>query len=228
MAALDKTYVNKEQLLEAIEWAKKVDKATLEDGSTFYPINFICGYNDIDDPAFWEEERKEYILWNTPIWYDRWLWLNCPLSFVQERLQVQYDSYTLEVFESWTYEEPVNRKKKYTFLTVPTGYGYKWFMNNARYNCRWPRNSKQLTYYIEVKCPDEEFDRGYNKEVGQWYPDFDFLPCRDEFIWQKYHKRIPSKKSIMRQLDKWALPKGTIVTVGTMKYNGLNFKVLVK
>ena len=41
MAALDKTYVNKEQLLEAIEWAKKVDKAILEDGSTFYPINFI-------------------------------------------------------------------------------------------------------------------------------------------------------------------------------------------
>jgi hypothetical protein len=228
MAALDKTYVNKEQLLEAIEWAKKVDKATLEDGSTFYPINFICGYNDIDDPAFWEKEKKEYVLWNTPTWYDRWLWLNCPLSFVQERLQVQYDSYTLEVFESWTYEEPVNRKKKYTFLTVPTGYGYKWFMNNARYNCRWPRNSKQLTYYIEVKCPDEEFDRGYNKEVGQWYPDFDFLPCRDEFIWQKYHKRIPSKKSIMRQLDKWDLPKGTIVTVGTMKYNGLNFKILVK
>lgn len=228
MAALDKTYVNKEQLLEAIEWAKEVDKATLEDGSTFYPINFIYGYNDIDDPTFWEEERKEYILWNTPTWYDRWLWLNCPLSFVQERLQEQYDSYTLEVFESWTYEEPVNRKKKYTFLKVPTGYGYKWFMNNARYNCRWPRNSKQLTYYIEVKCPDEEFERGYNEEVGQWYPDFDFLPCRDEFIWQKHHKRIPSKKSIMRQLDKWALPKGTIVTVGTLKYNGLNFKVLVK
>jgi hypothetical protein len=228
MAGIDKTYVNKEELLEAIEWAKKVDKATLEDGSTFYPINFICGYNDIDDPAFWEEERKEYILWNTPIWYDRWLWLNCPLSFVQERLQEQYDSYTLETFESWTYEKPTNRKKKYTFLEVPTGYGYKWFMNNARYNCRWPRNSKQLTYYIEVKCPDEEFERGYNEEVGQWYPDFDFLPYRCEFIWQKHHKRIPSKKAIIRQLNKWNLPKGTIVTVGTMRYNGLNFKVLVK
>lgn len=228
MAAIDKTYVNKEQLLEAIEWAKEVDKATLEDGSTFYPINFICGYNDIDDPTFWEQEREEYILWNTPTWYDRWLWLNCPLSFVRERLQEQYDTHFLEKFESWTYEKPVNRKKKYTFLEVPTGYGYKWLMNNARYNNRWPRNSKQLTYYIEVKCPDEEFEREYNEEVKQWYPDFGFLPCYDRFIWQEHHKRIPSKKSIMRQLDKWTFPKGTIVTVHCLRYKGMDFKVLVK
>lgn len=228
MAAIDKTYVSKEQLLEAIEWAKKVNKATLEDGSTFYPINFIYGYNDIDDPTFWDKEREEYILWNTPVWYDRWLWLNCPLPFVQERLQEQYDSYTLETFESWIYEEPVKRKKKYTFLEVPTGSDCKWFMNNARYNCRWPHNSKQLTYYIEVKCPDEEFERGYNEEVGQWYPHFEFLPCHGEFIWQKHHKRIPSKKSIIRQLDKWSLHKGTIVKVRCIRYRNMDFKILVK
>ena len=228
MAAIDKTYVNKEQLLKAIEWAKEVNKATLEDGSTFYPIDFIYGYNDIDDPAFWEKEKKEYVLWNTPTWYDRWLWLNCPLSFVRERLQKQYGSHFLEKFESWTYEKPIPRKKKYTFLEVPTGYGYKWFMNNARYNCRWPRNSKQLTYYIEVKCPDEKYERGYNESIDQWCPQFDFLPCHNNFIWQNYHKRIPSKKSIMRQIDKWALPKGTIVTVYCINYKGMDFKVLVK
>ena len=60
MAAIDKTYVNKEQLLEAIEWAKEVDKATLENGSMFYPLDFIYGYNDIDDPTFWEKEIKTY------------------------------------------------------------------------------------------------------------------------------------------------------------------------
>lgn len=49
MAGIDKTYVNKEQLLEAIEWAKGVGKATLEDGSTFYPINIY--------------RNKRYILW---------------------------------------------------------------------------------------------------------------------------------------------------------------------
>jgi hypothetical protein len=228
MAAIDKTYINKEQLLEAIEWAKGVDKATLENGSTFYPLDFIYGYNDLDDPTFWEKEREVYVLWNTPIWYDRWLWLNCPLSFVRERLQEQYDEDFIKTFESWTYEKPTNRKKKYTFLEVPTGYGYKWFMNNARYNCRWPRNSKQLTYYIEVKCPGEEFERRYNEETGQWYPDFDFLPCYEDFIWQRHRRRIPCKKSIMRQLDKWDLPKGTIVTVYCINYKGMDFKILVK
>ena len=156
------------------------------------------------------------------------MWLNCPLSFVRERLQEQYDDNYLKIFESWTYEEPVNRKKKYTFLEVPTGYGYKWLMNNARYDRRWPCNSKQLTYEIEVKCPDEKYERRYNIEVDQWYPQFDFLPCHENFIWQKYHKRIPSKKSIMRQLDKWDLPKGTIVKVYCLKYRGMDFKILVK
>ena len=41
MAAIDKTYVNKEELLEAIVWAKQVGEVSLENGYKFYPINFI-------------------------------------------------------------------------------------------------------------------------------------------------------------------------------------------
>ena len=48
MAAIDKTYVTKEQLLEAIEWAKGVGEVTLENGYKFYPINFIYKYDSND------------------------------------------------------------------------------------------------------------------------------------------------------------------------------------
>ena len=107
MAAIDKTYVNKEQLLEAISWSKEIGEVTLENGYKFRPLDFISVHDNMENLI----DTNEYVLWNTPMWFDRWLWLNCPLPFVQTRLQEQYDSYTLEVFESWTYEEPVNRKK---------------------------------------------------------------------------------------------------------------------
>lgn len=224
MAAIDKTYVNKEELLEAIEWAKGIGKVTLENGYKFSPLDWIKDYNDINNI----KDKDEYVLWNTSIWFDRWLWCNCPLSFVRERLQEQYRETDLEEFENWIYEKPIPRKQKYTFLETPSGTYHKWLMGKGRRNNPWPNGCIQTTYEIIVKCPDEEFERGYNEEIGQWYPDFGFLPCYDDFIWQEYHKRIPSKKSIMRQLDKWTFPKGTIVTVHCLRYKGMDFKVLVK
>ena len=85
MAGIDKTYVSAIQLKEAIEWCKNIGECTLENGFKFKPINFIYGYNDFDNPNF-DWDCKEYVLWNTPIWFDRWLWLNCPLFFVKERM----------------------------------------------------------------------------------------------------------------------------------------------
>ena len=55
------------------------------------------------------------------------------------------------------------------------------------------------------------------------------LPCNSsDYIWQKYHKNPPTKKSIIRQLNKWNLPKGTIVKFKNIRYKGLDFIILVK
>ena len=55
MAGIDKTYVNKEQLKIAVDWAKKVGTVTLENGHKFKPLDWIAGYNDIYNPEFWNE-----------------------------------------------------------------------------------------------------------------------------------------------------------------------------
>ena len=47
MSSIDKTYVNKLQLIEAINWCKNIGEVTLEDGTCFKPINFI--YHNDDD-----------------------------------------------------------------------------------------------------------------------------------------------------------------------------------
>jgi hypothetical protein len=48
MAGIDKTYVNYEQLLETVAWAKNIGEVTLENGHKFFPLNWIKGYNDIE------------------------------------------------------------------------------------------------------------------------------------------------------------------------------------
>lgn len=240
MAGIDKTYVNVQQLKEAIDWAKKVGTATVENGYKFKPIDFIYDYNYIDDPDFnWNDST--YVLWNTPIWYDRWLWLNCPLEFVRERLKEQYNEKGLKKFENYVYHNPKDNldfgKQHYTFLKVPKWKNHKWWMGHGRMKNPWPGKCIQLTYSIEIKVPrigDYSFtdDLAYNCQTDTWHKEFGMMPTTHwidgEYVWQKHHKRIPNKKSIIRVLRRWYIPKGYIVKVYNLKYKDLDFEILVK
>ena len=121
MASIDKTYVNKTELLEAINWCKNIGEVTLENGYKFYPLNFILSYNDIDNI----KDKNHYTLWCTPSWFDRWLWLNCPLSFIKDRIESVYSKDFLKYFENWKYEEKLPEKRKYTFIETPSGNKWK-------------------------------------------------------------------------------------------------------
>lgn len=233
MAGIDKTYVKYEQLLEAVTWAKNIGEVTLENGHKFFPLDFIKGYHDVDENGVLDCEKLEdhqYILWNTPTWFDRWLWCNCPLSFVKNRLQEQYDLDGLKEFEEWVYIPEPKRTAKYKFITEPNdfGPGWKWLMNNDRRNNPWPGSCKQATYRIDVRVPEERIERSYDKQTDNWYKPFGMLPVYDDFYWQEHHKHAPTKKSIIRQLRKWNLPKGTIVEVYSMNYQKLDFVIEVK
>ena len=216
MASIDKTYVNREELLKAITWAKEIGKITLENGYQFYPIRFIESYNNIDNIP---NNKDEFILWNTPQWFDRWLWKNCPLSFVLERLQEQYDQYTLISFWDWHYEKPSqkNGKTKYKFLDEPIKYGYGW----KRYAAG--KEERKSIYYVTVRYKDEEL--GYNAQLNEWGDKFGMLPYRNEC---EFRNKVFSKKAIIRMIDKWNLPSGCIVRIHNLHYYGLDFKILVK
>lgn len=233
MAGIDKTYVSYEQLLEAIAWAKNIGEVTLENGHKFSPLDWIKGYNEIDENGVLQEEKLEgnvYILWNTPTWFDRWLWCNCPLSFVKKRLQEQYDLDYLKKFEDWVYTPEPKRITKYKFITEPNdfGPGWKWTANNDRRKNPWPGSCKQATYHIDIRVPEEGRERSYDKQTDNWYDVYGMLPAYNDYIWQEYHKHAPTKKSIIRQLRKWNLPKGTIVEVYSLKYQKLDFVIEIK
>jgi hypothetical protein len=211
MAAIDKTYVNKEQLFEAIEWAKGVGEVTLENGYKFYPINFIYAYNDINEL----EDRDTYVLWNTPMWFDRWLWLNCPLPFVKDRIEDVYNEDTVKEFENWKYVEPVSEKRKYTFLETPSGYGWKFLANG--------KGKKPSIYIFEIKYKDTYL--GYNWQTDTWGEYIGMLPFRGEF---ELRNKVLSKKSILRRLRKWNIPSGAVVHIKNLHYYGMDYKILVK
>lgn len=236
MAGIDKTYVNYEQLLEAIAWAKNIGGVTLENGHKFFPLDWIKGYNEIDENGVLleeESEDREYILWNTPTWFDRWLWCNCPLNFVKQRLQEQYGLDYLKKFEEWVYVPEPKRIAKYKFITEPNdfGPGWKWLANNDRRKNPWPGSCKQATYRIDVRVPEGEskIEYDYDEQTDNWYNSFGMLPAYGgKYYWQEHHKHAPTKKSIIRQLRKWNLPKGTIVEVYIMKYQKMEFVIKVK
>lgn len=211
MAGIDKTYVNKEQLLEAIEWAKGVGEVTLENGYKFYPLNFIYAYNDIDEL----ENRDMYVLWNTPSWFDRWLWSNCPLSFIKERIEEVYDEEYIKKFENWKYIEPIKVNRKYTFLKTPAGYGWKFIAKG--------KGEKPSIYIFNIKYNDKYL--GYNWQTDTWGEKIDMLPYRDEF---ELRNKVLSKKAILRLLRKWNLPSGSIIRIENLHYYGIDYKILVK
>lgn len=238
MAGIDKTYVNREQLKEAVDWAKKVGTVTAENGHTFEPLAFIYHYNDLDDPYFFKEERKEYILWITPTWFDRWLWNNCPLEFVKERLKFQYPTEEdRKLFENFEFDDPKNRLEKghqhYTFLKEPKGRGIKWIMNHGRKKDPWPDKKGMQTYFMKIESPrygdlNWRNDLIYDSDTDAWYTKSANVPAYGDYVWQYYHKNPPTKKSIIRELRRRYIPKGYIVKVYQLKYKAMDFEILVR
>ena len=238
MAAIDKTYVTKQELLEAIDWAKKVGQVEMENGYTFRPLNFIYAHNELDDPHYFDEEYDEYVLWNTPIWFDRWLWNNCPLEFVRERLMYQYSEEDRKKFENYIYNNLKSNldfgSQHYTFLKEPKWKGHKWFMRHGRKDNPWPDKKVTQTYFIDIKTPQNDNYDWWNDEIvyddqlNDWVLRKDMLPYGGQYVWQYYRKNPPTKKAIIRELRRWYIPKGYIVRVYQLAYKGMDFEILVR
>lgn len=245
MAGIDKTYVSKEQFKKTVDWCKCLGIVKLENGHIFKLLDWCFGYNESLESVM-NSDKDEFVLWNTPHWLDRWLWKNCPLDFIRDRLEAQYDKKSLENFENWKYDPQKyhgDGQQKYTFLKAPKGSGWKQVANNGRkkkYLGRilkpWPRNSWQPVYDIEIVKADKRYSwrdsLEYDRQTDSWLPTLGMLPtdgdfCGNGYTWQLHHKNVPTKKTILRQLRKWNLPSGYLVKIQNINY-GINFEILVK
>ena len=90
MAAIDKTYINNKKDYEDLKnWVSTQKTCTTPIGESFDIKDYMYKW---DENAVLRafENGKEVPIWNTPQVVDKYLYKNCPLKFVQDRLKEQY------------------------------------------------------------------------------------------------------------------------------------------
>ena len=112
MACIDKTYVNKEQYIQARQfWLDTYAQQKEIFGSTIWLYNFSV-YNQEITKELIENNTKDIsefitnVLWNTSFIYDTWLAQNCNLPFIQTRLKEQYGEHW------WAFNKPLDFSQK--------------------------------------------------------------------------------------------------------------------
>ena len=91
MAAIDKTYINNKKDYEDLKnWVSIQKTFTTPIGESFDIRDYMYNWNE-NAVLLALENGKEVPIWNTPVAVDKYLYKNCPLKFVQDRLKDQYD-----------------------------------------------------------------------------------------------------------------------------------------
>lgn len=191
-AAIDKTYLKYQDYLILKDWCDKTE-LIYDNGVKGSPKDFLFSYN--------EPYEGEAPVWNTPESFDRWLYYNCPLSFIQERLREQYS-------DTNTY---FNQK----IVPIPeTGTRYSGSFN--------PKYRTNYIWFIEFE--DYGWYYGWNSKT--WYDYNTLMPPETCNCGHTTIKNL-TKRKLNRLIKKWKLPIGTkleIMCYGT----GEKFKITIK
>ena len=190
MAAIDKTYVSSwEDYKEIRDWAIKTNVTYPNGDIGSKMINWFY-FPDLTENDF--KEDKEYVLWNTSEIVDIFLYKHCPFELVQERLKEQYSDL------SCLDREPINEHEIGNHFIIP-----KKFINRIVYG-QW--------YCIEVKYNERYW--GYNAETDQWVS----INELGKFHQYCLYIKLTSRKTLARQIRKWNLPKGAIISINCIRY----------
>ena len=120
MAAIDKTYINnKKDYDDLINWANTQSTYVTPIGESFHIKDYMYEWDEKDVlNAF--NNNKEVPVWNTPQVVDKYLYKNCPLKFIQDRLKEQYSNpeESLSKFDNYEYGKCVIKKFPKIFKDV--------------------------------------------------------------------------------------------------------------
>ena len=230
MAGIDKTYLNYEQYLELVEWCKEKKYAEYPDGTKEPLSDYLC-YN-LSKDYFFDSEGNSHLfpVWNTPTYFDCWLAKNCPLSYIQERLETQYGKESLEELkkDGGEYDKKYRNSfetrpgKKFTKFSLSVYQGrpikrnlhfYNEYLN-TRFISHW---EIEITKYEKFITPNRDclnYDElwGYNVFTDHWSPYYSnsTVPVT---TYSYDFKKGRSLKSVLRKIRKWNLPEGLKVKI---------------
>lgn len=182
MAAIDKTYVTLEQYNVLKEWAK--DKICVLYNGYESPVkNWIIHWEDDSfKESIWGDDTLP--CWNTSSWQDRWLYQNCPLDFIQNRLLQQYGEKGLKDLIA-----PIPSRgkiaKHFKVVSKP----------------QFKDKSPNGWWSVSITGPDFWW---YNTKGDYWAKHDEYLPSNSSHA----HLKNFNLRKFRRKLIKWNLPVG--------------------
>lgn len=190
-------YESKEEFDDEVR--QRIDYARTVYGTEEYKQQMRENYPD------WEFDKDycpEFVLWNTPVYFDIWLIRYCPVEWIQDRLKEQYGGgWSKTAFTHGAesmYQSIKNRTSDYD----------KYERNGTRGNLKFtmPQTAKfkdnDIWWWIDVD------DMWYNDETDEWWHHNEPHPAYTNVAHK--HGNI-SKRKLARILNKWNLPDGTVV-----------------
>lgn len=148
--------------------------------------------------------HRSILVMNTPTIVDYYLIKYCNIPFVQSRMKSVYGEEDYEnikngisEFDSFDRNSIAGTRVK---CIQESEYGKKDFL--------YKRKGKRFVsdYWIEVK--NKKYWMSYNEQFDHWVIYGKELMNNDTTV---CHKPIKSRKALIRQIQKWKLPKGSIV-----------------
>lgn len=191
MAGTDKMYLTYDEYLVLKEWCSTTT-LTYHNGKKGSPGDFLFSF--IEEP--WEGDKP---VWSTLEAFDKWLYHNCPLSFIQRKLREQY----LDP------DEYFNEKKP---LFTP-GYHYKVLSKpEVKYQNRY--------WYLSF---DPKYYYGFTSKIV--YTNQDIMPPECIGIGHMPIENL-TKRKLNRLIKKGWFEVGTIITIYN-KYIGSEYKIRI-
>lgn len=197
MSCIDKTYLSYEDYLILKDWCEET-KLIYDNNVEGSPKDFLFSYD--------KSYEGEAPVWNTSENFDRWLYHNCPLTFIQERLKEQYNN-PEEYFNI-----PITKVESgshYTQLTKP-----KINFRNRKY------------WWIDiVGAASDNTYWYYGLDSNTWYSRGSLMP-REMMSSAATIKNL-TKRKLNRLIKKWELPVGTVLEISN-RWIGSEYKIKVK
>ena len=217
MASIDKIYVNNwKDFCEVRDYFMNT-YFIANNGTKCVLKNYMYDVEDVTEDFF--DGKKEVAVTNTPCKVDYYLAMYCPVKAVQEYLDSAYKGNWRNV-DYWSDYTTFNRNpgNKIKVIKYP-----KFGKINKALNQRFGWHIK---VYTTRKTKYSEYnDRPiYYEDTNQWIYDNELEFPIDNSWGLCNYKTI---KSLIRNIRKWKLPKGSIITAQG-RYFGERYEFLIK
>ena len=214
MAAIDKIYVNNwKDFCEVRDYFMNT-YFVANNGTKCVLKNYMYDNDWVTEDFF--DGKVEIAVTNTPCKVDYYLAMYCPVKAVQEYLDRAYNKNWREL-DFW---------KDYMLFDRNPGNKIK-VIKYPKFGKINKALNQRFGWKINVTTPDSDGYKSYPTYYGdtnQWIYDYELeFPIDNSCGWCNY-KTI---KSLIRNIRKWKLPKGSIVTAQG-RYVGERYEFLIK